>query len=134
MNNEIIEIKGLQYKISFIKEGGNKHESPSYHLVLRPYKHKGNILVVKDFACYTQGYSQGTNPSGCQWFLQVIQYGGASNGSGHNTPGTPYMTTGHYNFIKEVALGNHYSGFQFNFNEFEYGTNIQNIKSQMIYK
>lgn len=127
----MIKIKEKEYTIKFIKDGGNRYESPLYHLVLKPYKHKGNILVVRNFAYYNQGYSQGTNPSGCQWFLQIIQYGCSGNGRGQNTPSTPYLSYDHIEFIEKVANGNYYTDFRFDFNEFEYGTTMKDIKSRM---
>lgn len=132
MKSDVVKIHGVEYRIKFIKEGGNKHESPTYHLVLIPSSKGNNILVVKDFACYTQGYSQGTNPSPMEWFLQIIGYGGAGNGRGQSTPGTPYLDHRRLEFITKVSNGDHYSDFQFNYIKFEYGTKLSDIKSQLI--
>ncbi len=131
MRTQILKIFDKGYLIKYIKESKNEHESPLYHLVLKPFGHKNNILVVRDFAYYTQDYYQGTNPSNNQWFLQVIQYGSVGKENGRFIPGTPYLSQYHIEFIKEVVNGNYYNDFQFNFIEFKYGTTMKNIKKKL---
>jgi len=104
-SSDKVTIKGEQYTMKpVLSQKGDRHAAPIWHLV---FFGKKSTIIIPDALTYTAGYSQGTNPSGQQWFLQTTHFGGEGNGSGYDRPSTPVLSYGSFgDWYVEALNGN----------------------------
>lgn len=105
-----VTYKGDKYEYTLVKTfKGNKHESPDWGLIVTNLSTNESIAWPNVFS-YKKGWSQGTARSVEEWYLQVKEFGGASNGSGQSKATEPRFIDDTIESIIEAYHGKSYIG------------------------
>lgn len=130
-----LNYKGDSYLVDFIRN--KTYDGLYWHLLFKDIK-TGIIYAWPDVFWYEEGWTQGTQRSEKQYFLQTKGFGDVSQGNGQSSQSTPNFISNQILYVVQQWKGDHYDDsatdfYQNKVKEFQKGTTKATIKNAFNY-